>query len=185
MYCKLLKKTSPNSVEFFCSPYITYNFAFTSILESYLNNDFTLFYLTHNNYEHMKNAISGMCHQLHGRNMSAGKRYSHALRLLELYKNFIKPYENNYNIFKWNEVMNYSAAKNSKFAPVESYENYYNRETEHIANYIHDIELEDKDIPTIEANSQKYINAFLSDIINIYLQLNGYRRYDYEAETYF
>lgn len=182
---QLLRKTSPNSVEYFSSPYITYNFIYTTTLEAYLNNDLSLFYLTHNQYKHMKDAISGMCHQLHGRNMSAGKRYSHALRLLELYKNFIKPYnKDEYNLFKWNESMNLAAAKNAKFTPVTNYENYYNRETEHIANYIYNAKLEDPNIPSIEAMSQEYIDDFLNDIINTYLQLKGYRRYDYETEAY-
>ena len=85
----LLKKTSPNSVEYFASKYKVYNPVFESILKEYLDNNSTLWAMIHCNYEHMLYAMAGMAHQLTKRNMPAGKRFSHALRLDDMYYHFM------------------------------------------------------------------------------------------------
>ena len=45
--------------------------------------------MLHCNYSHMLYAMAGMAHQLSKRNMSAGKRFSHALRLENMYYHFM------------------------------------------------------------------------------------------------
>lgn len=80
----LLKKTSPNSVECFLGKYRYYNPVYAGILGAYLDNKDILDYMIHCNYSHMLYAMAGMAHQLTKRNMPAGKRYSHALRLYSM-----------------------------------------------------------------------------------------------------
>jgi hypothetical protein len=72
---KLLRKTSPNSVECFSSKYRYIEPEF----ESYINmiTPIMLRCDTH----HMMTAIGGLAHQLIKRNMPAGKRFSHILRM--------------------------------------------------------------------------------------------------------
>lgn len=85
----LLKKTSPNSVEYFISKYKIYNPKFDTILCEYLDDNSRMWSMTHCNYEHMLYAMAGMAHQLTKRNMPAGKRFSHALRLYDMYYHFM------------------------------------------------------------------------------------------------
>ena len=80
----LLKKTSPNSAEVFLSNWIYFNPIYEECLKEYLMNDMYLNYAVHSNYQHMLYACAGMAHQLTKRNMPAGKRYAHALRLKEM-----------------------------------------------------------------------------------------------------
>ena len=55
-----------------------------------LKNPEILFYLTHCNYWHMICAISGMVYQmLVNKNMPMGKRYSHVLRMKDMYEAFL------------------------------------------------------------------------------------------------
>ena len=88
----LLKKASPNSVEYFTSKYKVYNPVFESLLKEYLDDNRKLWDMVHCNYNHMIGAISGMTCQLLMRNMPAGKRYSHALRMDNMYYHFLNSY---------------------------------------------------------------------------------------------
>ena len=88
----LLKKTSPNSVEYFTSKYKVYNPVFEDILKEYLNDNTKLWNMVHCNYSHMLYAMAGMAHQLTKRNMSAGKRYAHALRLMDMHYHFMNSF---------------------------------------------------------------------------------------------
>ena len=85
----LLKKTSPNSVEYFVSKYKVYNPAFEPILKEYLDDNTKMWSMVHCNYEHMLYAMAGMAHQLTKRNMPSGKRYAHALRLMDMHYHFM------------------------------------------------------------------------------------------------
>lgn len=84
----LLRKTSPNSVEYFTSKYKIYNPVFSSILCEYMEDNTKLWSMVHCNYSHMLYAIAGMAHQLTKRNMPAGKRFAHALRLYNMQDRF-------------------------------------------------------------------------------------------------
>ena len=85
----LLRKTSPNSIEYFASKYKIYNPIFAPILKEYLDDNTKLWHMIHCNYNHMLYAISGMAHQLTKRNMPAGKAFAHALRLDDMYYHFM------------------------------------------------------------------------------------------------
>ena len=85
----LLRKTSPNSVEYYTSKYKIYNPIFENTLKEYLDDNTKLWNMIHCNYEHMLEAIAGMARQLNKRNMPAGKRYSHALRLMDMNYHFM------------------------------------------------------------------------------------------------
>ena len=85
----LLRKTSPNSVEYFTSKYKIYNPIFESVLREYLDDNTKLWNMIHCNYSHMFYAMAGMAHQLTKRNMPAGKRFGHALRLDNMQYHFL------------------------------------------------------------------------------------------------
>jgi len=85
----LLKKTSPNSVEYFVSKYKVYNPVFENILHEYLDDNTKMWNMLHCDYGHMLYAMAGMAHQLTKRNMPAGKRYAHALRLDDMRYHFL------------------------------------------------------------------------------------------------
>lgn len=70
----LLKKTSPNSVEWFATKYRYVE----SCFGKYLNFDP---FILRCNTRHMIKAIDGLAHQLGKRNVSDGKRLSHILRM--------------------------------------------------------------------------------------------------------
>lgn len=89
----LLRKTSPNSVEYFTSKYKIYNPVFESALRAYLDNNDRLYYMIHCNYLHMLSSIAGMARQMAKRNMSSGRRYCHALRM----DNMMYHYLNSHN----------------------------------------------------------------------------------------
>lgn len=86
--CNLLRKASPNSVEYFTSKYKVYNPIFADILQDYLDNNNKLWHMIHCNYEHMITSIAGMGYQMTKRNMSAGRRFSHLLRLDDMWYHF-------------------------------------------------------------------------------------------------
>ena len=85
----LLKKTSPNSVECFVGQYRVFDYWYEQVLKKYLNDWDKMNYMVHCNYHHMLYAMAGMAHQLTKRNMLAGKRYSHALRLLSMADTYV------------------------------------------------------------------------------------------------
>ena len=85
----LLRKTSPNSIEYFTSKYKIYNPKFETILKDYLDDNTKLWNMVHCNYSHMLYAMAGMAHQLTKRNMPSGKRFAHALRLDNMYYHFM------------------------------------------------------------------------------------------------
>ena len=84
----LLRKTSPNSVEYFASKYKVYNEKFAAILKDYLDDNAKLWHMVHCNYQQMLCAMAGMAHQLLKRNMPAGKRFAHAIRLDDMLYHF-------------------------------------------------------------------------------------------------
>lgn len=84
----LLRKTSPNSVEYFISKYKVYNPIFEPVLHEYLDDNMKIYDMVHCNYSHMLYAMAGMAHQLTKRNMPAGKRFAHAIRLEDMLYHF-------------------------------------------------------------------------------------------------
>ena len=88
----LLKKASPNSIEYFVSKYKYYNLLFAPELKEYLDDNTKMWNMVHCNYRHMLYAMSGMARQLTKRNMPAGKKYAHALRLMDMHYHFFNSY---------------------------------------------------------------------------------------------
>ena len=70
----LLKKTNPNSIECFATKH-----KYVEVGYEALNN--LPWYAFRCDTKHMMMALGGMAHQLGKRNMSAGKRYSHLIRI--------------------------------------------------------------------------------------------------------
>ena len=130
----LLKKTSPNSLECFVSRRRYYEPTYADILTKYLDNENTLNKMLHCNYEHMLYAIAGMAHQLTKRNMPAGKRYSHELRLYSLSENFL----NYTHSLKLLQLLprDYQEALHAKRDTLESHDAYYNDGCESIASLL-------------------------------------------------
>ena len=92
----LLKKTSPNSVECFIGRYRYFEPEYADVLKKYLCNNVYMNDMAHCNYSHMLHAITGMSRQLTKRNMSAGKRYSHALRMSDMMDTYINSIDHRY-----------------------------------------------------------------------------------------
>lgn len=169
----LLKKTSPNSVEYFTSKYKVYHPAFESILREYLDDNTKLWNMIHCNYSHMLYAMAGMAQQLTKRNMSAGKRYSHALRLMDMHYHFL----NSYNAGAVLELRMGGdrdlalAAKMNKH-PDEETEFTYNDECEQIAGWLQNFR-EGFQLTPEQEQTQQYglalINSFQWKLFKQYL----------------
>lgn len=72
----LLKKTTPNSVEWFATQYRIIEPEYEDLIRKYITPE-----SLRCNTNSMMNAIGGMAHQLTKRNMPSGKRFSHMLRM--------------------------------------------------------------------------------------------------------
>ena len=133
----LLKKTSPNSVEYFVSKYKIYNPVFEDILHEYLDDNIKMWNMIHCNYSHMLYAMAGMAQQLTKRNMSAGKRYSHALRLMDMHYHFLNSYNASAVIeLRMGGDRDLAFAAKFNTHPDEETELAYNEECEQIAGWL-------------------------------------------------
>ena len=130
----LLKKASPNSVEYFASKYKVYNPLYKDVLEPYLEYEPNLWCMIHCNYGHMLGAIAGMARQLTKRNMPAGKRFSHALRLDDMVYNFFNSEDEVAPILELRPGGDRDLALHAKLDTDPANDNYYNTECEAIAN---------------------------------------------------
>lgn len=72
----LLRKTSPNSVEWFATPYRIIEPEYEDLIKQYITPE-----ALRCDAKNMMNAIAGLAHQLTKRNMPPGKRYSHMIRM--------------------------------------------------------------------------------------------------------
>jgi len=167
----LLKKTSPNSLECFTSKYRYYEPKYASILTKYLDNENTLNKMVHCNYEHMLYAMAGMAHQLTKRNMPAGKRYSHALRLYSMKDNFLDFVETN-QLLKL-LPRDYEKALHAKRDTLESHDAYYNNGCVSIANILDDCRDKFKKTPiqhAIEVEGLKLIEEMQQELMHYYMK---------------
>ena len=167
----LLKKTSPNSVECFVGTYKYYEPKYTAILEKYLNNEYILNKMVHCNYSHMLYAMAGMAHQLTKRNMPAGKRYSHALRLYSMKDNFLN-FTNTSQLLKL-LPRDYQEALHAKKDALESNNAYYNDGCESIANLLDDCRNEFKKTAVqqaIETEGVQLIESMQYELMHYYIK---------------
>ena len=133
----LLRKTSPNSVEYFTSKYKIYNPIFEPILKEYIDDNTRLWNMIHCNYSHMLYAMAGMAHQLTKRNMPSGKRYSHALRLMDMHYHFLNSYNASAVIeLRMGGDRELALAAKLNTHPDEETELVYNEECEQIAGWL-------------------------------------------------
>jgi len=91
LFFKLLRKSSPNSIEWICSHYMYINPTYETVIER-MRNDCNL--LSSCDILNMLHAIAGTATQLHGRNMTIGKRFSHVLRLDDMMYTYTVNFEN-------------------------------------------------------------------------------------------
>lgn len=88
---RLLRKPSPNSIEWFISPYRVVEPEYESIVHEYLDNNQWLYDITHADFHNFLMACYGCAKGLHSRNMPGYKKFGHALRMLEMQKRYINP----------------------------------------------------------------------------------------------
>lgn len=172
----LLRKTSPNSIEVFSSKYKVFEPQYKEIEKQFFSDSETIFYLIHANYKHMLNAIAGMCYQLHGRNMSEGKRYSHALRLDDMRQLFTKTREGDILSFRHKAIN--ELARIAKFQPATEQENiFYREETMKIADalkaYSDKFEYTDAE-KRVEYLANNLINRLQFEVTKTYLEQNNF-----------
>jgi len=167
----LLKKTSPNSLECFVSKLRYYEPKYASILTKYLDNEITLNKMSHCNYEHMLYAMAGMAHQLTKRNMPAGKRYSHALRLYSMKDNFLN-FTDTFQLLKL-LPRDYQEALHAKRDTMESHDAYYNDGCTNIASILDDCRDRFKKTPiqhAIEVEGLKLIEEMQQELMHYYIK---------------
>ena len=172
----LLRKSSPNSIEVFSSKYKVFEPQYKGIEKQFFSDSKTMFYLIHANYKHMLNAIAGMCYQLHGRNMSEGKRYAHALRLDDMRYFFTETREGNILSFRHKAIN--ELARIAKFHPATEEENiYYREEAEKIADVLKDYSDKFEYTPiekSVEYSANYLINRLQFEVNKIYLEQNNF-----------
>lgn len=170
----LLKKTSPNSVEYFISKYKIYDPDFEDILRHYLDNNTRIYPMTHCNYGHMLQAIAGMAKQLTVRNMPVGKRYGHALRLMDMRYHFLESL-NASSIIELRPGGDVDLVRATKRNTDEKLEEEYDRECEEIAgwlkNFADGYEVSEHE-KSIEINGKIMIYNMQEHLFKRYITLN-------------
>ena len=171
----LLRKTSPNSIEVFASHYKVVEPEYNDIALAFFNPD-TLFYLIHSNYQHMLNAIAGMATQIHGRNMTEGKRFSHILRLYDMEHNFLNNPRANHILSFCNDE-NLERAREAKFDTNSEHDEYYKVHGEELTKHLKlaaDNFTYTNTEHSIEYTAKHTINRLQFEITKKYLELNGF-----------
>lgn len=167
----LLKKTSPNSVEYFASKYRIYNPIFEDILKEYLDDNIILWNMLHCNYSHMLYAMAGMAHQLTKRNMLAGKRFSHALRLDDMLYHF-------FNSHNASAVLDLRAGGDRDLAMIAkrdqdpANDDAYNMQCMQIANKLDSYKdnfIATEDVKEVEKQGLRFINQFQIELFKKYI----------------
>ena len=171
----LLRKTSPNSIEVFASHYKVIESEYNDIALTFFNPD-TLFYLIHANYQHMLHAIAGMAKQVHGRNMTEGKRYSHILRISDMALNFLNNPRAD-QILSFCNDENLEMALNAKLDTNTEHDKYYLAHEEKLQEHLQllaDNFTYTNTERSIEYTSNHTINRLQFEVTKKYLELNGF-----------
>lgn len=167
----LLKKTSPNSVEYFTSKYKVYNPLFEDVLKEYLDDNAKLWHMVHCNYEHMLYAMAGMAHQLTKRNMPPGKRFAHALRLDDMYYHFMNS-PNASAVLELRMGGDRELALAAKLNTDETKDTEYNEQTEQLAarmDRYKEAFVKDKTVELVEEKGMALVNSFQWKLFKKYL----------------
>lgn len=168
----LLQKPSPNSVEYFTSKYKIYNPNFEAILREYLDDNTKLWHMIHCDYHHMLYAMAGMAHQLHKRNMPAGKSFAHAIRLDDMFYHFFNS-KNASSILEFRAGGDRDLALAAKLDTNKENNEAYRRECEQIANKLdkyRDNFKSTNEIEQIEQFGKALINSFQWKLFKQYLK---------------
>lgn len=167
----LLKKSSPNSVECFVGKYRYYEPAYAFIVKKYLEDQSSLNLMAHCNYSHMLYAIAGMAHHLARRNMPAGKRFSHALRLCSMVDVFTGSLDTTHLL----ELLprDYEEAYQAKHDRSGALENYYDTQCGIIADLL-DKRKDEFELSEFKADVQekglRLIEGFQKELMQYYLK---------------
>ncbi len=127
----LLIKTNPNSVEWFCSDYVVYNSVYERLMKRYINEKTRDKFLYCDIFQ-MGNACAGMSYQLKNRNMPVGKKFSHALRVRDMWTSYLCGETE--NILKFREEETRKRAFAAKLSKNEEYQ----KLSEEVSNEIAD-----------------------------------------------
>ena len=171
----LLRKSSPNSIEYFLSKYKVYdNPAFEMVFENTFYSPEEVYYLTHANFQNMINAIVGTIKGLHGRNMTEGKKHAHALRLYDLMLKYtdaeVSP--ENY-LVPQGELLNFAKkAKFGEFSPEGNIEG-YNKILAAAEEYANSFSVTPKE-KEVEYLADWTINRLQEKVFEIYFELEGW-----------
>lgn len=167
----LLKKTSPNSVEYFLGKYRYYEPTYSLIVKKYLEDQSCFNFMAHCDYRHMLYAIAGMTHQLTKRNMPAGKRLSHALRLRSMADVFTESLDVTHLLELSPQA--YEQAYKAKCDKSNALEDYYNTQCDIIANLL-DKRKEEFELSEFNVNVQEkglqYIEDFQKELMQYYFK---------------
>ena len=168
----LLRKPSPNSIEWFLSSYKYYNFKYEKFLKYILENEMAVFILTHANFRNMLDAIVGTAKGLHGRNMSSGKKVSHVIRLKHLARQYMTS-DKAFSYLKLNNIDRDAAlfAKTSE----NDWEPIYQFLLNELITYLN-VFTDNKTWIKTEKVSQDFINKVELKLFEIYLEENGYEK---------
>lgn len=129
----LLMKTNPNSVEWFCSNYNIYNSNYEHMLKKFFDKKHRSEFLYCDLFQ-MENSCRGMAKQLKNRNMPAGKKYSHALRIRDMFVSYILGDTD--NILKFRNEETRLIAAEAKRCNDESRNEEFQQKSEEVADEI-------------------------------------------------
>ena len=170
----LLRKPSPNSIEWFLSDYQYYEPIYAPVFRKYLNDGYYRRMIIHCDYKNMINAIIGTATGLHGRNMTSGKKYSHIIRLINLASKYIASIETSRYFLL--PKQDREIALLAKTTPAEySFQENIDagiQELKNIFQYFRYSETFQDD----EKLAQYIVNNFQTELFNIYLKENGYEK---------
>ena len=171
----LLQKTSPNSVEWFCSNYNVYNTNFEKILKRYLQDRKNFLYCDIHN---MGNACKGMSYQLKNRNMPIGKKYAHALRVLDMWLNYMD--ENTDDILHFKDEETRKLALAAKTGTIGLSNEEMQSRIEQIAEQIGKLTELYNDVNTasISKKQKKYVSYFQYTLFSKHIMLELAKVYD-------
>ena len=170
----LLRKPSPNSIEWFLSDYQYYEPAYASIFRKYLNNGYNRRMIIHCDYRNMINAIIGTAMGLHGRNMSSGKKYSHVIRLINLASKYINSIETSRYFLL--PKQDREIALLAKTTPAEySFQENIDAGIQELKNIFQYFRYSET-FQDQEKLAQYIVNNFQTELFNKYLELNGYKK---------
>ena len=127
--------------------------------------------MLHCNYSHMFYAMAGMAHQLTKRNMPAGKRFSHALRLDDMLYHF-------FNSHNASAVLDLRAGGDRDLAMIAkrdqdpANDEAYNIQCMQIANKLDSYKdnfIATEDVKEVEKQGLRFINQFQIELFKKYI----------------